>query len=54
MTGSHYRGHLSICVRTFYPQLGERQEMQMVNGTRQSVYCFPKFLTNNKKSIHIA
>jgi hypothetical protein len=25
LSGSHYRGHLGTWVRTFYPQLGERQ-----------------------------
>lgn len=38
--GSHYRGHLGIWVRTFYPQLGSRQETRLVNGTQQSVYIY--------------
>ncbi|MHC5596051.1 MAG: hypothetical protein ACYTXC_08865 [Nostoc sp.] len=40
LSGSHYRGHLGTWVRTFYPQLGERQEMRLVNGTQQSVYVY--------------
>jgi hypothetical protein len=38
--GSHYRGHLGTWVRTFYPQLGSRQENRLVNGTQQSVYIY--------------
>ncbi|MBD2473187.1 hypothetical protein [Nostoc sp. FACHB-145] len=38
--GSHYRGHLGTWVRTFYPQLGDRQENRLVNGTQQSVYIY--------------
>ncbi len=40
LNGSHYRGHLGTWVRTFYPQLGERQEMRLVNGTQQPVYVY--------------
>ncbi len=40
LSGSHYRGHLGTWVRTFYPQLGERQEMRQVNGTQQTVYVY--------------
>ncbi|MBD2247962.1 hypothetical protein [Nostoc sp. FACHB-888] len=40
LSGSHYRGHLGTWVRTFYPQLGERQEIRLVNGTQQSVYVY--------------
>ncbi|MCC5604999.1 hypothetical protein [Nostoc favosum] len=40
LSGSHYRGHLGTWVRTFYPQLGERQEMRLVNGTQQPVYVY--------------
>jgi hypothetical protein len=39
--GSHYRGHLGTWVRTFYPQLGSRQETRLVNGTQQHVYVYP-------------
>ncbi|MBD6621038.1 hypothetical protein FNW02_36275 [Komarekiella sp. 'clone 1'] len=39
--GSHYRGHLGTWVRTFYPQLGNRQENRLVNGTQQDVYVYP-------------
>ncbi|GAX38927.1 hypothetical protein [Nodularia sp. NIES-3585] len=49
LKGSHYRGHLGTWVRTFYPQLGSRQETRLVNGTQQSVYvypCHPGFLTS--------
>ncbi|WP_193200408.1 hypothetical protein [Nostoc sp. MG11] len=38
--GSHYRGHLGTWVRTFYPQLGNRQETRLVNGVQQSVYVY--------------
>jgi hypothetical protein len=40
LSGSHYRGHLGTWVRTFYPQLGSRQENRLVNGTQQSVYIY--------------
>jgi prophage antirepressor-like protein len=40
LKGSHYRGHLGTWVRTFYPQLGSRQETRLVNGTQQSVYVY--------------
>lgn len=40
LSGSHYRGHLGTWVRTFYPELGERQEMRLVNGTQQPVYVY--------------
>ncbi|MBD2534389.1 hypothetical protein H6G97_34705 [Nostoc flagelliforme FACHB-838] len=40
LSGSHYRGHLGTWVRTFYPQLGERQEIRLVNGTQQPVYVY--------------
>ncbi|BBD63044.1 hypothetical protein NIES2109_58940 (plasmid) [Nostoc sp. HK-01] len=40
LSGSHYRGHLGTWVRTFYPQLGERQENRLVNGTQQPVYVY--------------
>jgi hypothetical protein len=40
LQGSHYRGHLGTWVRTFYPQLGSRQENRLVNGTQQSVYIY--------------
>ncbi|MBD2683264.1 MULTISPECIES: hypothetical protein [Nostoc] len=40
LSGSHYRGHLGTWVRTFYPQLGHRQEDRLVNGTQQSVYVY--------------
>lgn len=39
--GSHYRGHLGTWVRTFYPELGSRQETRLVNGTQQQVYVYP-------------
>lgn len=39
-SGSHYRGHLGTWVRTFYPDLGSRQETRLVNGTQQSVYVY--------------
>lgn len=38
--GSHYRGHLGTWVRTFYPQLGSRQETRLVNGIQQQVYVY--------------
>ncbi|WP_226890076.1 hypothetical protein [Nostoc sp. MG11] len=38
--GSHYRGHLGTWVRTFYPQLGDRQETRLVNGVQQHVYVY--------------
>nr|WP_322666585.1 hypothetical protein [Dendronalium sp. ChiSLP03b]MDZ8209191.1 hypothetical protein [Dendronalium sp. ChiSLP03b] len=40
LSGSHYRGHLGTWVRTFYPQLSDRQETRLVNGTQQSVYIY--------------
>jgi hypothetical protein len=40
LKGSHYRGHLGTWVRTFYPQLGSRQETRLVNGVQQSVYVY--------------
>ncbi len=40
LSGTHYRGHLGTWVRTFYPQLGDRQEDRLVNGTQQSVYVY--------------
>jgi hypothetical protein len=40
LKGSHYRGHLGTWVRTFYPQLGSRQETRLVNGTQQDVYVY--------------
>ncbi|MBE8992234.1 hypothetical protein [Nostoc sp. LEGE 12450] len=40
LSGSHYRGHLGTWVRIFYPQLGERQEMRLVNGTQQPIYVY--------------
>ncbi|MCC5640823.1 hypothetical protein LC593_34365 [Nostoc sp. CHAB 5844] len=40
LSGSHYRGHLGTWVRTFYPQLGDRQETRLVNGVQQSVYVY--------------
>ncbi len=40
ISGSHYRGHLGTWVRTFYPQLGDRQEDRLVNGTQQPVYVY--------------
>jgi hypothetical protein len=39
--GPHYRGHLGTWVRTFYPQLGSRQETRLVNGTQQPIYVYP-------------
>ncbi|YAF99003.1 MAG: hypothetical protein AB3A66_28825 (plasmid) [Nodularia sp. CChRGM 3473] len=41
LSGTHYRGHLGTWVRTFYPELGNRQETRLVNGTQQSVYVYP-------------
>ncbi|MBE9001413.1 hypothetical protein IQ274_25165 [Nostoc sp. LEGE 12447] len=38
--GSHYRGHLGTWVRTFYPQLGDRQETRLVNGVQQPIYVY--------------
>jgi hypothetical protein len=40
LSGPHYRGHLGTWVRTFYPQLGSRQETRLVNGTQQPVYVY--------------
>jgi prophage antirepressor-like protein len=40
LKGSHYRGHLGTWVRTFYPQLGSRQETRLVNGVQQEVYVY--------------
>jgi hypothetical protein len=40
LKGSHYRGHLGTWVRTFYPQLGDRQETRLVNGVQQAVYVY--------------
>ncbi len=40
LKGSHYRGHLGTWVRTFYPQLGSRQETRLVNGVQQAVYVY--------------
>jgi hypothetical protein len=39
--GPHYRVHLGTWVRTFYPELGSRQETRLVNGTQQDVYVYP-------------
>ncbi|YAF99490.1 MAG: hypothetical protein AB3A66_29705 (plasmid) [Nodularia sp. CChRGM 3473] len=41
LSGPHYRGHLGTWVRTFYPQLGSRQETRLVNGTQQPIYVYP-------------
>jgi hypothetical protein len=41
LSGTHYRGHLGTWVRTFYPQLGNRQETRLVNGTQQQIYVYP-------------
>ncbi|WP_414546383.1 hypothetical protein [Nostoc sp. CCY0012] len=41
LSGTHYRGHLGTWVRTFYPQLGDRQETRLVNGTQQKIYVYP-------------
>jgi hypothetical protein len=40
LKGSHYRGYLGTWIRAFYPQLGDRQETRLVNGTQQSVYVY--------------
>ncbi|MCC5633497.1 hypothetical protein LC613_39220 [Nostoc sphaeroides CHAB 2801] len=40
LSGSHYRGHLGTWVRTFYPQLGDRQETRLVNGVQQPIYVY--------------
>jgi prophage antirepressor-like protein len=40
LSGPHYRGHLGTWVRTFYPQLGSRQETRLVNGVQQPVYVY--------------
>ncbi|MDZ8263698.1 hypothetical protein [Nostoc sp. ChiQUE01b] len=40
ISGSHYRGHLGTWVRTFYPQLGDRQETRIVQGTQQKIYVY--------------
>lgn len=40
LSGSHYRGHLGTWVRTFYPDLGSRQETRLVNGTQQPIYVY--------------
>lgn len=40
LKGSHYRGHLGTWVRTFYPQLGDRQETRLVNGVQQPIYVY--------------
>jgi hypothetical protein len=40
LKGTHYRGHLGTWVRTFYPQLGSRQETRLVNGVQQQVYVY--------------
>ncbi|WP_375514646.1 hypothetical protein [uncultured Nostoc sp.] len=40
LSGAHYRGHLGTWVRTFYPQLGDRQETRLVNGVQQPVYVY--------------
>jgi hypothetical protein len=37
---THYRGHLGTWVRTFYPQLGDRQETRLVNGVQQPIYVY--------------
>ncbi|BAT56692.1 unknown protein (plasmid) [Nostoc sp. NIES-3756] len=39
-SGPHYRGHLGTWVRTFYPQLGDRQETRIVQGTQQKIYVY--------------
>ncbi|MCG6137683.1 MAG: hypothetical protein MET45_24110 [Nostoc sp. LLA-1] len=41
LSGTHYRRHLGTWVRTFYPELGSRQETRLVNGTQQKVYVYP-------------
>ncbi|MCC5670370.1 hypothetical protein LC653_42955 [Nostoc sp. CHAB 5784] len=40
ISGPHYRGHLGTWVRTFYPQLGDRQETRLVNGVQQPIYVY--------------
>ncbi|MCG6138909.1 MAG: hypothetical protein MET45_30720 [Nostoc sp. LLA-1] len=40
LSGPHYRGHLGTWVRTFYPQLGDRQETRIVQGTQQKIYVY--------------
>jgi hypothetical protein len=40
LSGVHYRGHLGTWVRTFYPQLGDRQETRLVNGVQQPIYVY--------------
>ncbi|WP_146195919.1 hypothetical protein [Nostoc commune] len=40
LNGPHYRGHLGTWVRTFYPQLGDRQETRLVNGVQQPIYVY--------------
>jgi hypothetical protein len=40
INGPHYRGHLGTWVRTFYPQLGDRQETRLVNGVQQPIYVY--------------
>ncbi|MHC5916083.1 MAG: hypothetical protein ACYTXE_34960 [Nostoc sp.] len=40
LSGSHYRGRLGTWVRTFYPQLGDRQETRLVNGVQQPIYVY--------------
>ncbi|MBE9052861.1 hypothetical protein IQ243_21040 [Nostocales cyanobacterium LEGE 11386] len=40
LSGTHYRGHLGTWVRTFYPQLGDRQETRIVQGTQQKIYVY--------------
>jgi hypothetical protein len=40
LSGAHYRGHLGTWVRTFYPQLGDRQETRLVNGVQQPIYVY--------------
>lgn len=40
LSGAHYRGHLGTWVRTFYPQLGSRQEIRLVNGVQQPIYIY--------------
>ncbi len=40
LSGAHYRGHLGTWVRTFYPQLGSRQETRLVNGVQQPIYVY--------------
>ncbi|MCC5659189.1 hypothetical protein LC608_19835 [Nostoc sp. XA010] len=40
ISGAHYRGHLGTWVRTFYPNLGDRQETRLVNGVQQPIYVY--------------